>query len=71
MAIYNNEKDQNVIDSEKKCYTIYATIRIEIETDLHITDAIDEFQNDCLSFILFSNNIQSVKYLLGANRCKF
>ena len=48
MAIYNNETDQNVIDSEKKCYTIYATIRIEIETDLHITDAIDEFQNDCL-----------------------
>lgn len=33
--------------------TIYALIEIEIESDLHITDVIDEFQSD--SFYNFEN----------------
>ena len=48
MAIYNNERDQNVIDSEKTSYVLYATIRIEIESDLPFEDAIDEFQSNCI-----------------------
>lgn len=31
-----------------KTKTIYALIKIEIESDLHITDLIDEFQSDAL-----------------------
>lgn len=61
MAIYNNERDQNVIDSEKKTYTLYATIKIEIETDLHITDAIDEFGNDCWYDFPDTDNCKVIK----------
>lgn len=51
MAIYNNTIDTNVTNWEKQnknSYTIYATIRIEIESQLGLDEAIDEFQSNCL-----------------------
>ena len=47
MAIYNNEKEQNVIDYGKKSYVLYATIKIEIESKLDWENAIDEFEANC------------------------
>lgn len=51
MAIYNNTTDPNVTTWEKqntKTYTLYATIRIEIESELQLDEAIDEFQSNCM-----------------------
>ena len=34
-------------NTNKKTYTLYATIRIEIESELNLDDAIDEFSAGC------------------------
>lgn len=50
MAIYNNEQDLNVKmweNQNKNSYILYATIRIEIESELDLENAIDEFSQGC------------------------
>ena len=48
-------------NTNKKTYTLRATIRIEIESDLELDDAIDEFSAGCSYEFSDTDNCKIIK----------